>query len=35
MAFFAAGALALGCFLVFFASTRGPEPLRTETAATH
>jgi DHA1 family tetracycline resistance protein-like MFS transporter len=35
MAFFAAGALALGCFLVFLASTRGPETLRTETAATH
>ena len=35
MAFFAAGALTLGCFLVFFASTRGPEPVRTETAAKH
>jgi len=35
MAFFAAGALALGCFLVFFVSTSGPEALHTEKGTTH
>jgi DHA1 family tetracycline resistance protein-like MFS transporter len=33
MAFFAAGALALGCFVVFFVSTSGPEPARAEPGA--
>jgi hypothetical protein len=33
MAFFAAGALALGCFGVFWASTSGPEEKHAEPGA--